>query len=888
MKFRLPWTSRAAPFDRTPQAEIDDEIAFHVEERVREYIARGMDPAAARAAAYERLGNLTNVRSECTRLLEEDRHAEARRDWFDDLRQDLEFGARSAMRARLFSLLAVMTLALGIGANAAVFGVVKSVLLDALPYANADRLLRVYSRMEDGSMERSSISAGVTVDLGERQRSFVHLAPFFRGILDITYVADASPRAVSGALVGGDFFRTLGVAAARGRTIVQADTKTGAPNVVLLSWTAWQREFGGDARAVGRSIRVDGLPYEIVGILPRGFVGPMGAADLVFPLDLGPALRDPVRARKQHWLSVVGRVAPNVTIAAAQREIAAIGADIAREHPESQGGMALWATPIRDDMVGDTRTPLLVLMASAGLVLVITCANLAGALLSRSLSRRKEFAVRIALGAGRGRLVRQLLTESVLLAIAGGAIGLTLAGLGLRAVRQLALPALPAYTDLSLDAGAVVVTSALSLITGLVFGLAPALALGRGNAQSVLRDETRGSSESGRTRRLRGVLVAGQIALCVSLLAGAGLLVRSLWAMANAPLGFDPSGVLTVSVQAPPQTYRTDASVVRLYDQLDERLRALPGAQMVASAGELAGPSMNRNGLTIEGVTWPAGEGQPFIASATVSDDYFRTLRIPLREGRTFGPTDGPNSPAVVVISETMARRYWPKGGAVGARVRLGPSEVRPWAQVIGVVGDVRNDPARPQPEPMAYTSSRQEPWSTRTLVLRTTGDPLALVKPVQRELFGLEPSFGMRDASTLEAVVSSRLSGRRLPVVLMIAFGALALVLASVGVYAMFASMAAAREREFGVRVALGSSRSAIAGLVLRQGGVWMIAGLAAGAAGVVVVSRLVSRLLYGVTPFDPIALGSAGVILVLCAVIALLAPVRRATRADPISVLR
>jgi len=880
--------SGGRPFEPKPQVEVDSELAFHLEERVRDYVARGMDPVAARAAALERFGDVTSVRDECAQLLAEERRAVARRDWLDDLRQDLRYGVRSAVRAPLFSLLAIVTLALGIGANAAVFGVVKSVLLNALPYADAERLVRVYARMEDGTMERSSMSAGAITDFSARQRSFSRVAPFYREKFDVTYAADGGPRVISATLVGAGFFQTLGVPALRGRLLRDEDMKTGAPGVAMLSWAAWQREFGGDPRAVGKSIRIDGEAQEIVGVLPRGFVGPNGAADLWFPLDLGLALRDPVRARKQHWLSLVGRLAPNATVASAQREIAAIGTDLAREHPEAQGGMALRGIPLRDDMVGETRTPLLVLMASAGLVLVITCANLAGALLSRSLSRRKEFAVRIALGAGRSRLVRQLLTESLVLALAGGGVGLLLAMAGLAAVRSLASTALPAYAELSLDPVAVAVTGLLALITGVAFGVAPAVAAGRANTQGTLRDETRGASESRRTRRLRGLLVAGQIALCVSLLAGAGLLVRSLWTMATAPLGFDPHGVLTIAVQLPGRMYMSTPARARFFEQFDQRVRAIPGVRDVADVSELPTPNMNHNGLTIEGLTWPAGEGQPFIASDIVSDDYFRTMRIPLRSGRTFGPADRDSTQRVVVISEAMARRYWPNGNAVGARIRMGPAEVAPWAQVIGIVGDVRTDPARPVPEPMTYTSSRQDAWGARTLLIRTDGDPLALVKPVQRELTALDASIPIHAAAPMETLLADQLAGRRLPVVLMTAFGVLALLLASVGVYAMFASMAAAREREFGVRVALGSSRGAIARLVLRQGGVWMIAGLVAGAVGVVLVARGLGGLLYGVTPFDPIALGVAGTTLIVSAVVALLVPVRRATRVDPVSVLR
>jgi len=458
----------------------------------------------------------------------------------------------------------------------------------------------------------------------------------------------------------------------------------------------------------------------------------------------------------------------------------------------------------------------------------------------------------------------------------------------LRSVRTLALPALPSYAKLELDPVAIAVSALLALCTAVVFGLAPAVAATRVNMQGTLRDETRGTSESGRTRRLRGLLVAGQIALCLSLLTGAGLLARSLWAMATAPLGFDPVGVLTLTVQLPGREYATNAARAQFYDRYEEALRGLPGVTHVADADELPSPTMNRNGLAIEGVAWPEGSVPPFIASLSVSDEYFRTLRIPLRSGRTFTASDRIGAPQTFVISEGMARKYWPNGNAIGAHIRMGPNTAATWGTVIGIVGDVRNDPARAQPEPMAYTSSRQDINSARVIVLRTDGDPLSLVKPAERTLATIDATFPVREAVTLSSRLSAQLAGRRLPAVLMLAFAALALVLASVGVYAMFASMAAAREREFGVRVALGSSRSAIAGLVVRQGGAWMLVGLVGGVFGTVAVTRLISGLLYGVTARDPVALGLAVTALSFCAVIALVVPVRRATRADPISVLR
>lgn len=811
------------------------------------------------------------------------------RGWLNDFRQDLRFALRSAARAPLFTLLALLTLAVGIGANAAVFGVVKSVLLDALPYADADRLVRVYGRLEDGSLERSSLSAGTITDFGERQRSFARLAHFYPTVIDVTYVQEGDPGVLAVALVGPTFFQTLGVVPRAGRSFTEADAATGAPPVAMLSHEAWVREFGGDPGIVGRRIDLNYKATEVVGILPRGFVSPIGEADVVVPLDIGPALADPARARGQHWLGLVGRLRPGVGIDQAQRELAGIAAGPALEHPGSEGGLTVQAVSLRDAMVGDTRTPLIVLMASAALVLLITCANLAGALLSRTISRRKEFAVRVALGAGRGRLVRQLLTESMLLGAAGGLAGLLLAVLGLTFLRKLAPTALPAYAELSLDGGAVITTMLIALLTGIAFGVTPALSAGRQDPQATLRDEARGTSESVRSRRLRGVLVAGQIALCVSLLSGAGLLVRSLWAMTSAPLGFDPEGVLTAKVQLPSRDYESLESRIRFFEQYEERLRALPGVTGVASTSELPMPEMNRNGLEIQGVAWPTASEQHFIAYSSVSDDYFRTMRIPLLRGRTFGPTERTNTTQAIVINEAMEKRYWPRGDALGARIHLGPPLAEgAWAEVVGIVGDVRNDPALPRPDPMAFASRRQETFGSRVFVIRTGGDPLTLVQPAERALRELDPTLPLRDPAPLRAILDEGLAGRRLPVLLMTAFGALALLLATMGVYAMFAAMAAAREQEFGVRVALGSSPGAIAGLVLRQGGVWMAAGLAGGALGVVLVTRLLRDLLYGVPQFDPVAIGMAVVMLLACATAALLVPVHRATRVDPTSILR
>jgi predicted permease len=891
--FRFP-----ASEDRVT-SDVDREIAFHVEERTRELIAGGIDPVAARAAAFGEFGNVREAKKELE-AIDRRRVRELRRaDWWSDLRQDIKYGVRSLTRTPLFTALAVLTLALGIGANAAVFGVLKSALIDALPYGESHRLVRIYGRLADGSLERGALSAATVAAIRERQQSFSHLAAFVGMPVDVVYGAPEGARMARLAWVEPSFFETLDVSATLGRTFRAGEGTSGlaplsggqlAPDtahVVVVTHSAWQRLLGGDRGVLGREVRLEGIARTIVGVLPPGFVGPMGDADFYFALDLAPVASHAVVGRRSQWLGLVARLRPGVSEQAAASEVSAIWMTLARAYPADNGSLGISTMALRDAMVGDTRTPLLVLMTSAGLVLAIACANLAAALLARTLTRRKEFAIRAAIGAGRGRIVRQLLTESTLLALAGGAAGLLLAVYVLDLLRGLALAELPAHVDLALDRGAIAVTALLAVATGTLFGTAPAFAIARTEPQRILRDETRGGGESRHARRVRGLLVAGQIALCISLLAGAGLLTRSLWAMMRAPLGIESSSVLTAAVQLPPRDYDTPQKRARFLDDFGDRLRALPGVTMVATATAPPTAVRSRAGFTIEGAPWQDGR-EPFVLSVVISDDYFRLLRIPLRAGRTFGSQDRPDLPVTAVINESMARRYWPDGRAVGTRIRMGADRNSPPVEIVGVVGDVRNDLARADAEPIVYRSARRITPGFSTFLLRTETDPLALATSVERELAGMDSGLALQRAMTLDAVIGERLATRRHPVMLMTAFGALALLLVSVGVYAMFASAAAAREQEFGVRMALGSQPLAIAGLLLRQGAVWMAIGAAGGAIGIVLVVRLLGDLLTGVQPFDPVALGVAVAMLAACGAAALLVPVRRATRVDPVVVLR
>jgi len=884
--FRFP------PSDNQIREDVAQEIKAHVEARAAELTAQGMEPEAARARAVAEFGDLYDARVELESIDRRRVRHRDRADWWSDLRQDLRYGLRALRRAPLFGLLAIVTLAVGIGANAATFSVMKSVLIDPLPYDDVGALVRVF-RSALQPPGPGPLSAQAIAAIAERQRTFQHLSAFADLFAQAVYGGEDGPRTATVVWVEPDFFQTLGVEAALGRTFAADEGTNGlaamsnglmAPDtaaVVVASHDAWRRLLDGDPAAAGRQVRLDGALRTIIGVLPRQFVGPTGNRDFYVPMDLRPVIAHPRAGSGNFWLSLVGRLQPGVSLEAARQDLAGIAADL-----DAPVETILGAEPLRDTIIGDTQRPLVALMASAGLVLLIACANLAAALLSRTLSRRKEFGLRLALGAGRGRLVRQLLTENLVLAGAGGAVGVLLAMLILPVVRTLATQALPVNATVSLDAGTALVMVALALGTGLVFGLAPAFSVRGSSPQAALREETRGTGESTPARRLRGVLVACQIALCLSLLAGAGLLARSLWAMTSTPLGFEANDVLALSLRLPARDYAAPDAMVQFIEAYEDRLRALPGVRAVASTSAVPTNVFMRRVFAIDGAPPLADdEPPPMFLWTSVTDDYFRTLRIPVLQGRTFDTRDRVGSVPSIVISDSTAQRYWPSGDALGARILLPGGGM---VEVIGVVGDVRNDPARPDAEPMGYWSMRQLTQPIISFLVRTQGDPLALVPSAERELAAIDRGLPLERTGTLRGVIAQQLAGRQLPLLLIGAFGAFALLLASVGVYAMFANLIAAREREFGVRLALGSAPRAIAGLIFRQGATWLAVGLASGVAGVVLVVGILRDLLYGVPAYDPLALSVAVLVLTACATIAMMVPIRRAIRLDPATTLR
>jgi putative ABC transport system permease protein len=596
-------------------------------------------------------------------------------------------------------------------------------------------------------------------------------------------------------------------------------------------------------------------------------------------------LRDVNRTRKFHNLGVIGRLRSGATLAQGSLELSTIMRQLERDFPESNSRMGVAVVGMREAVVGDTRPALLVLLGASLLVLLIACANVAGMLLSRAVSRRQELAVRAALGAGRARLVRQMMTESLVLALSGGAVGLGLALLGTRALVASAADRLPAAGQVTVDATVLLTALLVTVASGVVFGLVPAVAASRG-IQLALKDAGRGASGGVSRHRMRTVLVTGQLALAVMLLVGAGLLVRSLVGLQNRDLGYSIDSTLTFEVILVGDRYDNTAAQDQFFDALYTRIAGLPGVVAVGGSGNIPMRGGAMASLAIDGRPQPEGK-LPEVGYQPASDDLFKAMGVPLKRGRVFGPQDHKDAPPVVILSESLTRAFWPNADPIGARVRLGPNPNDPWMTVVGVVGDV-NMGVADNSRPTAYVSGRQDHWGGMAIVVRTSTDPVSLLPVVRREVRAIDPTIPVAEAHSMKQVQSIQLTDRRLPMQLMAAFALLALVLAAVGVYGVMAYSVAARTREIGVRVALGAQPKNVFGMVVRQGLGTAGAGLTLGLLGAAALGRVLTSLLYGVKPTDaPTLIGVAGGLLAVV-LAACLVPARRAVRVDPLEALR
>lgn len=801
--------------------------------------------------------------------------------------KEITFAVRRLLRAPGFTAVALVTLALGIGANTAIFSVVDAVLLRPLPYPAPDRLVMVwqdYSRA--GGPATEWFSPGNFYDWREQSSTLAGMAAF--SDYSPTLVADGEAERLGGAVVTHGFFRVLGVEPVLGRVFTAEEDTPGNDDVALLSYGFWQSRFGGQPEVVGRTVSLSGRPTTIIGVLPQAFEFPLlGPVDVWQPLgiDLANATRGSV------FLRVVGRLAPGATLDEALADLGTVAARLEEAYPAANQGVGAHVTALHEQLVGNMRLGLVALLGAVGLVLLIACVNLANLLLVRSAARRRDRAIRTALGAGPGRLAADTLLESLLISVVGGALGLIVAAWLIDVLVSLAPIPLPGAFMPVLDGGVLVFAMALAVVTGIVVGVVPALHGLRGQVVAALKEGGAGTGLGRGGLRARSSLVAGQVALAFALLVGAGLLLRSFSALQSVDPGFEPEGVLTFGVGVPASDYPEPAQVAGFYAGFLERVRSLPGA---ASAGMVSYVPMSGSdtdvSFVIEGEAPPEpGQGKA-IWYRQVDPEYFRTMRIPVLAGRTFTAADDAGPP-VAVLGEAAARRYFPGQSAVGERIKPGsdPASEGPWWTIIGVVGSVRHSGLDADPKMEMYIPHAVAPRRAMTIVVRTAADdPLALVPSFRAELGAMDPNLAISGTRTAEALIAGSVALPRFLTTSLVSFGVLALVLAGLGIYGVIAYTVSQRTREMGIRLALGAHRKDVVRLVMKQGSIFLGAGLAVGLGTALLLGQVIRGLLFQVPPQDAVTLVAVPILLAGVAFLATYIPARRATRVDPVVALR
>jgi putative ABC transport system permease protein len=801
---------------------------------------------------------------------------------------DLRYAIRTLRSRPGFTAIAVLTIALGIGANTAIFSVVHAVLLRPLPYPHAERLMMVWVYNPREGFDKDVASYAVFDDWRSQSRSFEHLAAYFGASVSLTGAGD--PVQLRGARVSASFFPALNVQPALGRWFGDEDAAAGHERSVILAHALWQERFGGDPALIGRTVQLNGSPYDVVGVMPAGFEYPENAT---FWIPLAPV--DPYKqymeSRTTHWLNVIGRLRADSTKAAAQIDMDTIARRLAQHYPETDSGQGVRVTALHDEIVGDVRGGLLVLFGAVGCVLLIACANVANLLLTRSTGRSRELAIRTALGAARSRIVIQLLTESLVLAFAGAATALLFAMWGIAALRQAAPTNLPHLSSIAIDVPVLLFTLLVALLTGVIVGIVPAWRGTSANQSDALKADGRSGGEGPRGRRVRHILAIAEVAVALVLLIGAGLLARSLVMIASTDLGFNPHNVLAVSIELPRQKYATDSQIVQFYEQLLDRISTLPGARSAGvGSSVLLGPLPQSSTLLVEGRPAPTSAINPPVPYDTVTNGYFQTLGIPLTQGRLFGPEDRPTAPGRVVVNQAFVRRFFPSEDPLGKRVTFGNPQdkgVR-WLTIVGVVADTRRGGINRPPWAEVYFPLTQSADPRLTLLVRTAGDPIALAHAVQAQLWTVDPAQPVASIRTLEQLLALTQANRRFTTLMLIAFAAVALVLAAIGIYGVIAYSTAQRTKEIGVRIALGATRADVVRMVLRDGVRIGAFGIAIGTAAAAAGSRVLSSLLFGVSSHDPLTFAALPAGLLLVALFASWIPARRALAVEPVTALR
>ena len=854
------------------EAELNEELRYHLERQIEVNTAAGMSVEEARYAALRAMHGLDQRKEECRDM--------RRVRLIEDLWQDSRFSLRSLLKRPGFTAIALLALALGIGANTAIFSLVNAVILQPLPYRDPDRLISVY-----GTRNRSTQgSVGPTdfLDYRSQNKTFEQFAASGSMMLPMNLTGSGEPERLNASIITGNYFDTFGVRPALGRGFSLENEKTGQDHVTVLSHAFWQTRFGGDPNIVNKTINLDGKAYEVLGVMPAEVVLPQ-PAQLWVPINFDA---DPeMKMRNARFLRGIGRLKEGVTLDQAQTDTDLIAAQLEQQYPDSNTGWSLRLIPLREILVGGSRTMLFILFGAVGFVLLIACANVANLLLVRAAARQKEIAMRTALGASRLRIIRQMITESLLLAIFGGALGALLAVAGVKLLVSLGEDNIPRTANVKIDATVLAFTLLISLATGLLFGLAPAIRTMKENLVDALKDGIRGGSEATVKNRTRSLLVVFESAIAVMLLIAAGLLIRSLVALQNVDPGFDPNNVLTLRVDLARQKYNTPEKASNFFEQLETRVAGLPGVEAVGLITDLPLSGEARDmPYRVEGR--PARSDIAFVDFRRVNKNYFSAMRIPLRRGRNFTEQEVRQSDKAIVVSQAFVDSVFPNEEALGKRLIIWSGIRNEPYEIIGIVGDTRYQSLQGEPSATMYVPTRELLFVN--LVIRTQGDPLSLVGGVRKEVNALDPDQPIAAIRPMTEWVAMSAAGARYRTTLLGLFALLAMFLAATGIYGVMSYSVAQRTQEIGVRMALGAPTLDVLKLVVRQGMILALIGIVIGLAAALALTRVMSSLLFGVTERDPITFVVVAALLIVVAFIACFVPARRATKVDPLVALR
>lgn len=876
------WTRRLRYllFRSDEEREVDEEMRLHIDLEARDLIEQGLSPEEARRQARLSFGGV-------------DRYREQVRDargvlWLDQLRQDLSFAVRTLRRSPGFAAGALLVLALGIGATTAAFGVVDAVLLRPLPYPQPEQLVRVWPASPTTGVERRTFSIPDYRDWRDRSDALTELALYSTLPSPPVMTGQGPAEEIPSAWVSGGFFEVFGVEAFIGRVPRADEDREGANKVIVFSHGYWQRRFGGDPSIVGQTLTLEGEPFELVGVMPPDFAYPSADIDAWLFISNVPQASIPTEERFVRFMFSVGRLAPGVTVAQADQELDGIASGLASELPTTNEQLtAATVEPLHDVIVGDARSSLWLVLGAVGLILVIACANVAGLLLARAGSRRSELALRMSLGAERGRVVRQLLAEAAVLGLGGGLLGLSMAWLGTKAVVLLGGGLIPRSTEIGLSGGAFLFAFLITLAATLLFGLLPALRATDGGARAALAAGGRGATE-GTAVGIRRILVGAEVAVSVVLLVGAVLLVRSFSALQAVDPGFQPQGLATMTLTITQDRYPERENYMQFYREIVDGIDALPGVAAVGSVRRLplrgGGESM---GFSIPGVFEPADDEAPATELVHVGGDAFAALGTPVLEGRVFTPQDDANAPLRLVANEAFVRAYSPNDPLLNRTILVNGEDE---AEIVGIVGDIHQRDLEEAPEPTLYIHQEQSPRIGMGFVARAEPgvDPLQVAAAMRDVVVGLDSNQPVREVASMEAVVSEALSSSRFLTLLLTVVGGLAALLAAVGVYGVIATVVRQRTREMGLRMALGADRANVVGLVVRQGMVPAILGLVVGLMAALAISGVMESLLFRVAPLDPWAYVAAALLVGLLTFGACGLPAAWASRLEPARVLR